>query len=185
MRKSFTDGFGVEAIVESDGMKDSEDSNVTNRQVVSCDEVLASVVRESLLDVVKHLSRVLNSHLDLLLGGLGSEEGHVKVALPEVVDGVDSPVSPVHLSGGGSVKASLDTEEMQDSVALVEDLAFVGLPDWNLAGGEESFSLKLLLLFLGESDVLVLDLCVPEGHADWFGSTVDIEVVELWHLCKS
>ena len=179
--ESLTNGGGVQAFVESAGLDESEDSEVTDGEVVAGDEWLITVGVKSLLNVVEEDSGLGSEGGNFLLSAGGGKEVHVEIALPEVTNSLDCPVSPVSLTWGLSVEASLAADEVEDGVALVEVLAIIILPDWNLTVWEDTRGLELSELLLVESNILVGMLGVGKSEADWLGGTVDIEVDELGH----
>ena len=179
--QSLTNGRGVQAFVESARLDESENSEVTDGEVVAGDEGLITVGGESLFDVVEEDGGLYSDGGNLLLSARGGKEVHVEIALPEVTDSLNRPVGPVPLTWGLSVKASLAANEVKDGIALVEVLAIIILPAWNLTGGKNTGGLELTELLLVESHILVGLLGVGKSEADWLGGTVDVEVDELWH----
>ena len=93
---------------------------------------------ESLFDVAKESINFTSDISNLLLSSSVCEEVRIEVALPEVTDSFDCPVSPVLFAWGLAVETSLVSNEVKDGVALVEDLAIISFPDGDLSSGQET-----------------------------------------------
>mmetsp|Transcript_4309 Transcript_4309/g.5746 ORF Transcript_4309/g.5746 Transcript_4309/m.5746 type:complete len:221 (+) Transcript_4309:142-804(+) len=137
------------------------------------------------IDLLDELFQEGNAGLDLLLGGLVTDESHALGLLNDVDDDSVEPLELVDLQGGLGHVAVLKGEALQDSHALHLDGAIVSDIDGHLGalavggGGLDGAPLGAC-----QSLVLKGDTLGGEQEADGLGATLYGEVKKLGHISQ-
>ena len=134
----FTESWSFQAIIVSDLGQKSEGNYVSNVPFLSGNEVVAGS-GESVIQLCEKPREFADSLINRGLVKFISKEFHVKVTFPEIILGLDDPVSPVPLSGVSWVGSGGCAEVMKNCIGLVKlDSCFIN-KDWDSTSWEQAF----------------------------------------------
>ena len=131
----FTKSWGFQAFIVGNLGQKTEADDISNVPLVSRNKVMTARGK-SVVQLSEELGEFLNYRLDRAVIKLISEVGHVVTVRPEVILGLDSPVSPVPLGGVSWVRSCDSAEVVENCVRLRVLDSFFGNKDWDCTSWE-------------------------------------------------